>query len=90
MSWNWYEVFALCRSGGILWWLWRNAMKPSSGMTRAQAEKLLGVAPDSDAVAILDAHKRLIAKVHPDAGGSAELASQINQARDILLKHLSQ
>lgn len=74
----------------LAWWLWRNAMSPSTSMTRSQAEKLLGVAPNSDAVTVLEAHKRLIAKVHPDAGGSAELAAQINQARDILLKHLSQ
>jgi DnaJ homolog subfamily C member 19 len=74
----------------FLWWLWRNAAKGSSSMSRAQAEKLLGVPADSDAVTILEAHKRLIGKVHPDAGGSAELAAQINQARDILLKHLSQ
>ena len=74
----------------LAWWLFRNAMAPNSTMNRAQAEKLLGVAPDSDAVTVLEAHKRLIAKVHPDAGGSAELAAQINQARDILLKNLSQ
>ena len=74
----------------LAWWLFRNAMTPNSTMNRAQAEKLLGISPDSDAATVLEAHKRLIAKVHPDAGGSAELAAQINQARDILLKHLSQ
>jgi DnaJ homolog subfamily C member 19 len=30
----------------------------------------------------------LIAKVHPDAGGNAELAARVNQARDTLLKQL--
>jgi DnaJ homolog subfamily C member 19 len=84
------KYLLLAAGAAILWWLWRNAMKPSSSMSRTQAEKLLGVGPESDAVTILEAHKRLIAKVHPDAGGSAELAAQINQARDILLKHLSQ
>ena len=34
---------------------------------------------------IRDAHRRLIAKVHPDAGGSAELAHRVNAARDALL-----
>jgi len=27
--------------------------------------------------------------VHPDAGGSADLAARVNQARDILLKRLA-
>jgi DnaJ homolog subfamily C member 19 len=47
---------------------------------------LLGVAPNADIDTVLDAHRRLIAKVHPDAGGSAELAAQINLARDRMLK----
>ena len=34
------------------------------------------------------AHKRLIQKNHPDAGGSQDFASKINQARDFLLKQL--
>ncbi len=31
------------------------------------------------------AHRRLIAKVHPDTGGSAELAHRVIAARDTLL-----
>ncbi|HEY0327355.1 MAG TPA: molecular chaperone DnaJ, partial [Allosphingosinicella sp.] len=30
-------------------------------------------------------HRRLIARVHPDAGGSEELARRINAARDALI-----
>ncbi|PZU14431.1 MAG: molecular chaperone DnaJ [Sphingobium sp.] len=53
--------------------------------TIAQARALLGVTPDADAVAIRSAHRRLIASVHPDKGGTEALAAQINAARDILL-----
>ena len=63
----------------------RNFARPGP-MSRAEATKLLGIADDADSSAVLDAHRRLIAKVHPDAGGSAELAARINQARDVLLK----
>jgi DnaJ homolog subfamily C member 19 len=57
-------------------------------MSVNEAAKLLDVAPDADADAINAAHRRLIAKVHPDAGGTAELAARVNQARDLLLKRL--
>jgi curved DNA-binding protein CbpA len=54
-------------------------------MSREQAYAVLGLAPGADAVAIREAHRRLMAKVHPDRGGSDYLAAQINQARDVLL-----
>jgi DnaJ homolog subfamily C member 19 len=69
-------------------WLGRSALQASGQMSVNEAAKLLDVAPDADADAINAAHRRLIAKVHPDAGGTAELAARINQARDLLLKRL--
>jgi curved DNA-binding protein CbpA len=54
------------------------------------ARTLLGVAPDADGEAIRAAHRRLIARVHPDAGGSLALAAQVNAARDTLLAELNQ
>ena len=51
----------------------------------AQARALLGVGPDADPAAIRAAHRRLIASVHPDKGGTEALAAQINAARDLLL-----
>ena len=64
----------------------KRALSGPSGMDKGEAAKLLGVATDADSDAILEAHRRLIAKVHPDAGGNAELASRINLARDTMLK----
>ncbi len=69
-----------------LYFLGKRALSPSSGMGKGEAAKLLGVAPDADTDAVLEAHRRLIAKVHPDAGGNAELAARINRARDTMLK----
>lgn len=56
----------------------------------AKARALLGVAPDADAQAIRAAHRRLIASVHPDKGGTEALAAQINAARDLLLDERAQ
>ena len=63
----------------------KRALSSGAGMSRDEAARLLEVDPDADAETILAAHRRLIAKVHPDAGGSAELAARVNQARDTLL-----
>jgi hypothetical protein len=57
----------------------------SSNMSRDDAYAVLGLAPGASETAIREAHRRLMAKVHPDKGGSDYLAAQINRARDVLL-----
>jgi hypothetical protein len=58
---------------------------PNGEMTRKDAFAILGLEPDADEQAIIDAHRRLIQKLHPDHGGSAWLAAKLNQAKDLLL-----
>jgi hypothetical protein len=55
------------------------------GMTRAEAARLLGVAEDADEGTIKAAHRRLMMKVHPDHGGTDELAARLNDAKRALL-----
>jgi len=55
-------------------------------MDEGEAREVLGVAADTDADTIRAAHRRLIAAVHPDRGGSPDLARRINAARDALLR----
>jgi DnaJ homolog subfamily C member 19 len=71
-----------------IWLLWRRATRRPS-MPPTEARALLGVSPDANLAEIREAHRRLIAKVHPDAGGSPELAARINQARDVLAAEMN-
>ena len=44
-----------------------------------------GPAAGCEQAQIKAAHRQLMARLHPDHGGSAYLAAQLNQARDYLL-----
>ena len=51
-----------------------------------EARQILGVGPGASESEVRDAHRRLILQVHPDRGGTAELARRVNRARDTLLR----
>ena len=53
-----------------------------------KARRLLGVRSDAGRDEILTAHRRLMVRVHPDAGGTSGLAAELNAARDLLLRQL--
>ena len=63
-------------------------VRPVPKMPAAEARALLGVGEKASAADVREAHRRLIARVHPDTGGSAELATKVNAARDALLAEL--
>jgi DnaJ family protein C protein 19 len=73
---------------GFIWWLWRRSARRGSPVAIDAARRLLEVAADADRETVQAAHRRLITRVHPDAGGSAELTRQVNAARDALLADL--
>ena len=56
-----------------------------NSMSVEQAREVLGLKPDCTKEDIIQAHRRMMQKVHPDRGGSNFLASQINTAKDVLL-----
>lgn len=62
-----------------------SAAPDAAAMDERTALEILGLKPGATADEIRAAHRRLMAQIHPDRGGSDYLASQINRARDFLL-----
>lgn len=54
-------------------------------MDRAEALKILGLDEGCSEEDVILAHRRLMQKLHPDHGGNAYLAAQLNEARQVLL-----
>jgi DnaJ homolog subfamily C member 19 len=79
------------------WWLWqgpkrvhttgkRPEVPASPPPDRGDALDILGLDARASDADIRAAHRRLLLAVHPDHGGSADLAQRVNAARDTLLK----
>ena len=76
-------------TGAALWGVYRARRAKTPTMPLDDARKLLGVGEGASLAEIREAHRRLIAKVHPDTGGSAELANRVNVARDTLVAEMN-
>jgi hypothetical protein len=58
----------------------------TGAMSDEEAYEILGLHPGAGPEAIRDAHRSLMKRIHPDAGGTSGLAARVNQAKDTLLK----
>ncbi len=59
---------------------------PRGDMTREDALQVLGLTAGASRDDIVQAHRQLIQKLHPDRGGNHYLAAQINRAKELLLE----
>ena len=77
-------------AGAIVWGAHRRRqLSRAPTMSVAEARSLLGVGEQATLAEIREAHRRLITRVHPDAGGSEELATRVNAARDTLVAEMN-
>jgi hypothetical protein len=71
---------------------WQQQGSPAgdvSELNEQAALEILGLQAGASKQEIIQAHRRLIQKVHPDRGGSDYLAAQINAAKDLLIGKLA-
>ncbi len=83
------KILLLVAVAAGLYFLWRRSTARPAPMSATEARALLGLGEGASLGDIREAHRRLIAKVHPDTGGSAELATRVNAARDTLVAELN-
>ncbi|MGB7407887.1 MAG: molecular chaperone DnaJ [Pontixanthobacter sp.] len=67
-------------------WPWQFAVTQSRReQSLSRARNLLDVRRTATREEIVQAHKKLVGRVHPDRGGSSEQMHEANAARDLLI-----
>ena len=80
---------AICLGYRLFFGRWPWERKQSTRQQAvSRARRLLGVEQRAAREDIIAAHRRLVALVHPDRGGTNEQVHEANAARDLLLDEL--
>ena len=73
---------------GLSWRLFSTRAIQSDPNSIDKARFILGVSQFDNEESIRNRHRALIARNHPDTGGTDERAKELNEARDLLLRDL--
>jgi len=66
---------------------WRTQGSARPGiMTEDEAYEVLGLHKGATRDDVVRSHRSLIKKLHPDHGGSTDLAARVNEAKDVLMR----
>jgi DnaJ domain len=68
-------------------WL-QGSTRRTGGMKLEEAYNYLGLKPGATRDEIHAAHRDQIKRNHPDQGGATYIAAKLNEAKDVLLKHV--
>ena len=61
----------------------------SRGMSLEEAYLVLGLNTGAKREDVQAAHRNLMKRFHPDQGGSTYIASKVNEAKDVLMRHIA-
>jgi len=87
------KLIVLLGLAAVVWkmatgrWPWESS-DTARQQALVRARKLLGVRSSAGRTEIIEAHKRLVAVIHPDRGGTSDQVHEANDARDLLLDAL--
>ena len=62
----------------------KHESKAEPALSADEAYKILELPAGADELAVIEAHRRLMVRNHPDNGGSAYIAAMLNQAKSTL------
>ena len=63
-----------------------NVRGAASAMSEDEAYEILGLQRGASREDVARAHRALMKKLHPDHGGSTNLAARVNEAKDVLMR----
>jgi hypothetical protein len=63
-----------------------NVRGAASAMSEDEAYEILGLQRGASREDVARAHRSLMKKLHPDHGGSTNLAARVNEAKDVLMR----